>query len=122
MKLKLDENLPRGLSAALARLGHDIYDVYEEGLVGHPDAYIGDAAQHEERFLLTQDLDFSDVRRFVPGRHHGVLLLRLSSPSRLDLLSRILQLFERGNVEEWKRCFVVATDRKIRVQRPEKQS
>jgi predicted nuclease of predicted toxin-antitoxin system len=122
MKLKLDENLPRGLSAALARLGHDIHDVYEEGLVGRPDADIWEAAQREERLLLTQDLDFSDVRRFAPGRHHGVMLLRLSSPSRLDLLSRILQLFGQENVEGWKRSFVVATDRKIRVQRPEKQS
>ncbi len=120
MKLKLDENLPRGLNSALARLGHNVHDVYEEGLVGHPDAEIWDSAQREERFLLTQDLDFSDVRRFIPGRHYGVLLLRLSSPSRLDLLSRILQLFERENVEEWKGCFVVATDRKIRVQRAEK--
>jgi predicted nuclease of predicted toxin-antitoxin system len=121
MKLKLDENLPGGLSSALGRLGHDVHAVFEEGLVGHPDLEIWDAAQREERFLLAQDLDFSDVRRFIPGRHHGVLLLRLSSPSRLDLLSRILQLFERENVEEWKGCFVVATDRKIRIQRARKQ-
>jgi hypothetical protein len=34
-------------------------------------------AQRAGRFLVTQDLDFSDVRRFEPGSHHGLLLVRL---------------------------------------------
>lgn len=119
MKLKLDENLPHRLSSILAAMGHDVETVHGEDLTGRVDGEIWDAAQQEERFLLTQDLDFSDTRKFVPGRHHGLLLMRLSRPSRSELLSRIAQLFQEENVESWKRCFVVATDRKIRVQRPD---
>ncbi len=85
MKLKLDENLPYGLSSTLGSLGHDVHTVYEENLTGHDDAEIRDFAQREGRFLLTQDLDFSDTRKFIPGLHHGVLLVRLNSPSRSDL-------------------------------------
>jgi predicted nuclease of predicted toxin-antitoxin system len=119
MKLKLDENLPYGLSSTLGSLGHDVHTVYEENLTGHVDAEIWDSAQREGRFLLTQDLDFSDARKFIPGLHHGILLVRLKSPSRSDLLFRIEQLFKVENVGDWKGCFVVATDKKIRIQRPQ---
>jgi predicted nuclease of predicted toxin-antitoxin system len=119
MKLKLDENLPRTLCAALTGLGHDAHSVFEEQLTGRPDADIWNAAQREGRFLITQDLDFSDTRKFFPGSHHSILLIRLSSPSRSNLMFRLKQIFGSENVENWKGCFVVATERKIRIQRPE---
>ncbi|HXJ14819.1 MAG TPA: DUF5615 family PIN-like protein [Candidatus Limnocylindrales bacterium] len=119
MNLKLDENLPRTLCAALAHFGHDVHSVFDEQLTGGQDAGIWNAAQREGRFLITQDLDFSDTRKFIPGRHHGILLIRLSSPSRSNLIYRLRQIFENENVENWKGCFVVATERKIRIQRAE---
>jgi predicted nuclease of predicted toxin-antitoxin system len=118
MKLKLDENLPHVLCAALSELGHDVHSVFEEQLTGSPDADIWNAAQQEARFLLNQDLDFSDTRKFIPGLHHGILLIRLSNPSRSNLMWRLKQIFESENVENWKGCFVVVTERKIRIQRP----
>jgi predicted nuclease of predicted toxin-antitoxin system len=69
MKIKLDENLPFRLATALKELGHDVHTTHEERLAGHPDQEIWDATQKESRFLITQDLDFSDLRRFVPGSH-----------------------------------------------------
>lgn len=118
MNLKLDENLPHVLCAALSELGHDVHSVFEEQLTGRPDADVWNAAQREARFLLTQDLDFSDTREFIPGHHHGVLLIRLSSPSRSNLIFRLRQIFGKENVENWKGCFVVVTERKIRIRRP----
>jgi predicted nuclease of predicted toxin-antitoxin system len=59
-----------------------------------PDEEIWAAAQKESRFLITQDLDFSDERKFSPGSHCGLLLLRLG-------------------------CFVVVTAREIRVAKPQ---
>ena len=78
---------------------------------------IWEAAQSEQRFLITQDLDFSDVRRFIPGTHCGVLILRLRSPSRQALIERVLAIFHEEAVETWTLCFVVATNQKIRVRR-----
>jgi predicted nuclease of predicted toxin-antitoxin system len=118
MNLKLDENLPRSLCATLTDFGHDVHSVFDEKLTGRPDADIWSAAQREERFLVTQDLDFSDTRKFLPGRHHGILLVRLGSPSRSNFIFRLQQIFENENVENWQGCFVVATERKIRIQRP----
>jgi len=121
MKIKLDENLPHRLAAVLKDLGHEVDTAHEEQLVGHTDEEIWQAAQKESRFLITQDLDFSDARQFAPGSHHGILLVRLHSPSRANLIDRITELFQKETVEEWAGCFVVSTERKIRVLRPNRK-
>ncbi len=122
MRVKLDENLPVRLAEELAALGHDIDTVPDEGLQGKPDPDIWGAAQRSERFLITQDLDFSDLRKFMPGSHHGLLLVRLRNASRRRLNQRIRQIFENEAVEGWSGAFVVATESKIRVRRPETSS
>ena len=118
MKIKLDENLPATLAHDLTRLGHDCDTVLEEGLKGQPDSVVLSSAQHDHRFLITQDLDFSDIRKFKPGSHAGILLIRLSLPGRQALANRIRQMFTTEDVENWTQCFVVATERKVRIRRP----
>ena len=118
MRIKLDENLPLQLEPVLGALGHDVDTVASEGLAGRDDDAVWKGAQSSGRFLITQDLDFSDVRRFAPGTHHGVLLVRLGSPGRQALTQRVEAIFSTERVEEWAGCFVVATDRKLRVRRP----
>jgi predicted nuclease of predicted toxin-antitoxin system len=119
MRIKLDENLPTSLVEALVQLGHDADSVQQEGLQGSPDPDVWAAAQAAKRFLVTQDLDFSDLRQFAPGTHYGLLLVRLANPSRRALKTYIEVLFQAEDVERWARCFVVATDTKIRVRQPE---
>jgi len=121
MKIKLDENLPLPLVSLLIELGHDLHTLHDEGLIGHSDREIWEASQKESRFLITQDMDFSDLRRFAPGSHCRILLVRLSSPNRENLVERIREVFQEENVSDWSGCFVVATERKIRVRRPEKK-
>ena len=118
MKIKLDENLPVRLAMLLGEFGHDVHTLREEHLAGHDDREIWEAAQTEARFLITQDLDFSDLRKFTPGSHCGMLLIRLHSPNRSNLIERIVELFRKEPVEEWAGCFVVATERKIRLLKP----
>ncbi len=118
MRFKLDENLPAALVDVLAEFGHEADTVPDEGLTGHSDENIWRAVLRTGRFLLTQDLDFSDVRRFVPGTHPGLLLLRLNHPSRTALVRRMHEILDTEDVEAWKACLVVATERKIRIRRP----
>jgi predicted nuclease of predicted toxin-antitoxin system len=118
MKIKLDENLPVRLAVILSSLHHDVHTVVQENLSGTNDRDVWDAAQREARFLITQDLDFSDLRRFAPGTHKGILLIRLRSPDRQSLVRRIQEVFRREEVSGWAGCFVVATERKIRIVRP----
>jgi predicted nuclease of predicted toxin-antitoxin system len=117
MKIKLDENLPVGLATALKTFGHNVHTTMEEGLSGKSDSDVWFASQEEKRFFVTQDLDFSDLRRFAPGSHHGILLVRLFSPDWQHLTQRIAEIFRDEDVEDWSGCFVVATDRKIRIVR-----
>jgi len=118
MKFKLDENLPLQIAAEIRARMHDVETVGEEDLTGRLDVDIWQAAQREGRILITQDLDFSDTRKFQPGTHHGIVLIRLQSPSRRNLIIRATELFEAENVSGWAGCFVVVTERKIRVKRP----
>ncbi len=118
MKLKLDENLPEDLVSALSRIGHDVDNVNLEGFAGQNDTRIWKAAQDSGRFLVTQDLDFSDVRNFAPGTHFGLMLVRLQNPGRKALAERITEAFTFQDAESWARCFVFLTDYKLRVRRP----
>lgn len=120
MKLKLDENLPESLLELLRALGHDADNVRSEGLVGQGDADVWQASQSAGRFLVTQDLDFSDLRKFSPGIHYGLLLVRLRVPGRAALAKRVVAAFQKENPEKWARCFVLLTDHKLRVHSPQK--
>ena len=66
MKFKLDENLPLQIAAEIRARMHDVETVGEEDLTGRLDVDIWQAAQREGRILITQDLDFSDTRKFQP--------------------------------------------------------
>lgn len=118
MKLKPDENLPLRLSFVLGNLGHDVHTAAQEGLSGAADFRIWESAQQESRFFVTQDMDFSDLRKFVPGTHSGILIVRLHTPSWKRLVARIEEVFQTENASTWPGCFVVATEAKIRVVRP----
>jgi predicted nuclease of predicted toxin-antitoxin system len=117
LKIKLDENLPADLAEPLARLGFDVDTAPQEKLKGKDDPAIWDASQRAGRFLVTQDLYFSDIRNHAPGTHHGILLVRMVDPSRESLFERILEVFEREDVSTWVGCNVVATNYKVRVRR-----
>lgn len=118
MKIKLDENLPDALVELLENLGHEVHTVLSEGLKGRNDRVIWDLAQAESRFLITQDLDFSNIHQFTPGTHAGILLIRLHQPSRQSLIATVENIFQTENVEQWSGCFVIATERKTRVIKP----
>jgi hypothetical protein len=68
--------------------------------------------------LITQDLDFSDLRQFTPGTHAGILLIRLKEPSIRSLIAKVEDIFRTERVQEWTGCFVIATQRKTRVIKP----
>lgn len=118
MRLKLDENLPVSAAALLSDRGFDVDTVRDEGLTGHSDDSVWHAAQSEARLLVTQDLDFSDTRRFAPGSHHGILLVRLPDSEQWRVNDYLLAWFSDPGAQSWTRCVVVATPTKVRVLRP----
>lgn len=118
MRLKLDENLPASAEPRLRALGYDVDTVLDEGLTGHPDRAVWAAAQAEGRLLVTQDLDFSDLRKFSPGTHAGVLLVRLPDSEQWRAADYLVAWLSDPEARTWARSVVVATPQKVRVLRP----
>jgi predicted nuclease of predicted toxin-antitoxin system len=117
VKVKLDENIPVSLGEALTLLGHDVQTVIGQGLTGRTDREIWTQCQLEDRLLITQDLDFSDSRKFQPGSHAGIVIVRLQNPGRVVLFSLLSSIFRNHDIEAWKGCFVVLSEIKIRIRR-----
>jgi predicted nuclease of predicted toxin-antitoxin system len=105
--LKRDENVAVSVAPRLRSLGFDADTAIDEGLRGHPDENIWRAAQAEGRFLITQDLDFSDSRRFAPGTHHGILVVRLPDSEQWRIGDFLVAWFSEPDVRTWGGCFVV---------------
>ena len=115
MKIKIDENLPIEVAEELRKYAHDVATVWEEGLAGSDDSVIWHAAWAEDRVLLTQDLDFSDVRRYGTVPHSGIVVLRLRKATRERVIQRCIDLFSQS--VDWTGCYVTATEQKIRIRR-----
>ncbi len=118
MRLKLDECVPVAVADSLTLQGHDVHTVNQEGLRGAPDQMIWQAVQQEMRFLITTDLDFSDIRQYQPGTHAGVLLIRIKDEGQRSLIQLVEWLFASHISDTWAGCLVVASDHKVRVRRP----
>ncbi|RAM48276.1 MAG: hypothetical protein C6Y22_28760 [Hapalosiphonaceae cyanobacterium JJU2] len=77
--VKLDENMAKTHVELLQQAGYECDRVTDEGLSGAEDEIVWQQVCAEGRFFITLDLDFSDVRRFPPGTHPGILLVRSRS-------------------------------------------
>ncbi len=67
MRIKVDEDLPRAVATLLEEAGHQAVTVLDEHLGGASDETLWPVVQREERFLITADKGFGDIRRYPPG-------------------------------------------------------
>ena len=86
MRFKLDENLPLQLKGLFAESGHDAVTVLDEAMGGATDTDVASVCLAEERILVPQDKDFADIRTYPPGQYPGIVVIRLASQTRDDLL------------------------------------
>ncbi|QXD16311.1 DUF5615 family PIN-like protein [Rhodocaloribacter litoris] len=102
----------------LRQAGYEADRITDQGLSGAHDDVVWQRVCADQRFFITLDLDFSDVRRFPPGTHAGILLLRPSNRSR-DAVAVVLTRVLREHVlENLKGCLVVADEQHTRIRRP----
>lgn len=116
--VKLDENLGRTHVKFLRELGYEADRVHDQGLSGANDEKVWERVCAEGRFLITLDLDFSDVRRYRPGSHPGILLVRARSRSREAVLQALRRVLAEQPLESLRGCLAVATEELTRVRRP----
>jgi predicted nuclease of predicted toxin-antitoxin system len=117
VKLKLDENLPNDLAAALRRDGHDVHTVVDEQLAGESDPVVVAAATDEGRLLITLDRGIGDLRRYPPGSHAGVLVVRPVAQDPNSILDLIQRLVRTHPLDQLCGCVVVVEPREVRIRR-----
>lgn len=86
MKLKLDENLGKGIAETLRQGGYEVATVPDQGLFGIEDRTLIETCHREGRCLVTLDLEFGNPLLFNPSDYSGIALLRLPpKPTPQDL-------------------------------------
>jgi predicted nuclease of predicted toxin-antitoxin system len=118
MKIKLDENISRHLKIVVNQKGHEAITVEDEGLLGKTDVEVGAVAKSEGRMLFTLDVEFSNLRKFPPGSHPGIVLFRPQSMGPLSVNRFVTQFLEGTDLTSLYGCIVIVDPTRIRIRSP----
>lgn len=117
MRIKVDEDLPQAAAQLLRRHGHEAVSVTEQGMGGTKDPSLWQAVQAEQRFLVTADKGFGDIRSYPAGTHAGVLLLRPDHAGIRPVLDLLEQTLAAYDLEALAGAVAVVTPRGVRIRR-----
>jgi predicted nuclease of predicted toxin-antitoxin system len=115
--VKLDEDLSPMVAVPLRDAGYAVATVYSQGWSGLKDDELWARVSAEGLFFITADKGFADIRRYVAGRHPGILLLRPSRDSLVEYQALLRQVLAKGQLEALRGNIAVATHSRIRIRR-----
>lgn len=87
-------------------------------MVGATDNEVVSAASAADRLLITLDRGMGDVRRYPPGHHSGVIVLRFGDQSAMRTRRAIEGLASTHDPEPLLGCVVVFQRGLLRIRRP----
>ncbi|MEW5956134.1 MAG: DUF5615 family PIN-like protein [Chloroflexota bacterium] len=115
MKLFADECVYHITVKALRSWGHDVVTTQELNLVGKADKLQLEAAISQGRVLITNDLDFSNIRRYPPAHHSGIVVLKIR-PRVLNQVHTVLKrLLDSTSQESLQQTLVIVDRNKYRL-------
>jgi predicted nuclease of predicted toxin-antitoxin system len=117
VRIKVDEDLPRAVAALLVEAGHEAATVLDQGLGGVSDEALWPIVQEEQRFLVTADKGFGDIRRYPPGSHPGIVVLRPREDGIRPLLHLVRSLLATCRLDELAGLVTSVTPAGIRAHR-----
>lgn len=117
VKVKLDEDLPVTLTDLLNAAGYEASRVFIQGMGGWKDERLWAAIQAEGRFFITADKGFGDIRRYPPGTHAGVLVLRPDEDGIRPLLALATRVIAHYRLDDLMGTITVVTLRGVRIRR-----
>ena len=114
----IDEDMPRSLAAALVTAGHQVLEVRDAGLRGRADDEVFARAQADGRVLITSDLGFSNVLRYPPGSHAGIVVVRVPNEMPVAAVVRVA-VAVLGGLEDVDLVgsLVIVEQRRVRIRR-----
>jgi predicted nuclease of predicted toxin-antitoxin system len=117
MRIKVDEDLPQAAVEMLRERGYEAANVVEQGMGGLKDPALWETVQAEQRFLVTADKGFADIRVYAPGTHAGVLLLRPDQDGIRPVMELLQQVLAGYDLSALAGGVTVVTARGIRIRR-----
>ena len=90
--------------------GYEADRVHDQGMSGEKDSAVWKRVCAEQRFFITIDLDFADVRQYLPGSHPGILLLRTRNRSRSAILGVLKRVLNEQPLDNLVGCLSVADE------------
>ena len=117
IRVKADEDLPRRVQTLLSASGYDCASVRDQGLGGSKDDLLWKVVQSEERFLITGDKGFADIRSHPPGGHYGVLLQRPEEDGIEPIIERLEDVIDAYRLDDLVGAITVATRRGVRIRK-----
>lgn len=118
MKIVIDEDLPRSLSAALHADGHTVLDIRDHGLRGMSDHCIFQFTQEQDAILMSGDRGFANTVIFPIGTHYGIIVLRFPSELNTQYVNRMIgNLLTHLHDTDVRGNLVILSPRGIRIRR-----
>lgn len=117
MLIKVDEDLPLSVTTLLRERGYQADSVREQDMAGWKDADLWLKIQAEDRFLITADKGFANLRMYPPGTHAGVMLLRPDLDGIRPLITLLEIVLASYDLSMLAGTITVVTRRGVRVRR-----
>ena len=117
MLLIADANVFVPMVDGLRNMGHDVFDVKEQGLENLSDPEIFRLAQKEQRILVTMDKDFSNILLYPPGEHQGIIVVKLYRLKVADATKLFLDAMNDIKSEDFTGNLVIIDRSKTRIRK-----
>ena len=119
LRVLLDQNVPRAVAGWLRKVRPlwRVWHTAEVGLNAKPDSEIFAWAQVSGALIITFDEDFADRRMCPPGRHCGVIRLRVWPTTVEETESALERLLETVPDEDLVGSLIIIDARRIRIRR-----
>ena len=115
MLFKIDENMPTEITEMLISTGHDAKTLHEQLLKGIIDSVLLNVCKDENRVLVTLDTDFSDIRTYPPQEFSGIIVLRVGSQAKQDVIKVFQGILSFIDREHLKQHFWIVEETRIRI-------
>lgn len=101
----------------LRRAGIDVVCLKDVAKPDTPDADVLRLAVERSMILLTNDKDFSDILRYPPSSHSGVIVLRITATTEDDVHAVLLRLLAEHDPRSLQATLAVVSRGKYRLKR-----
>ena len=71
--------------------------------------------KHEKRALITLDTDFTDIRKYPPKEHYGIIVLRCANQSKAEIMALMNKVLPQLKIEKVQGALWIVEKDKIRL-------